>query len=48
MGWRVEFATDIEDLSQTLFTNAVYNVVYASNHVIMLPRWHEILIFVLH
>lgn len=48
MGWRVGFATYIEDLSQTLFTNAVYNVVYANNHVILMPWWHEILIFVLH
>ena len=28
MGWRVGFATNIEDLSHTLFTNAVSTVVY--------------------
>jgi hypothetical protein len=37
MGWRVGFATNIEDLLHTLFTNAVYNLVYTNNHVIKMP-----------
>jgi hypothetical protein len=44
MGPRVEFATHIEDLSHT---STVYNVMSSNNHCIMMPWWHEILIFVL-